>query len=157
MTSNTFVLHDGSSEEKTAELHAFLDGVDWEGGPDGLEVDRPPLHVDVGETMVREGDVVSRLATVADAWRPIEELSDRYAGNLLLVAPELVDLDCNEHGVGMGYWQDGRDEPCDEKGACGDPNVDYGGFLACKWSMSNDEWREVPCTPTHFLVLAGPR
>lgn len=89
-------------------------------------------------------------------WRPIAELVDRYATNLLLCAPELVDADCNEHGVGMGYWQDDRDVPCDEHGAVHEAGVEYGGFLACRYSMTNDEWDEVRCTPTHFIVIKGP-
>lgn len=70
-------------------------------------------------------------------WHPIAELKDRYVNSLLLRAPELVDLDCNEPGAGMGYWQDDS------------------GWLACKWSMTSDEWREVPCTPTHYAVIGG--
>jgi hypothetical protein len=93
---------------------------------------------------------------VRQLWRPIAELVDRYATNLLLCAPELVDADCNEHGVGMGYWQDDRDVPCDKNGAVREPGVDYGGFLACKWSMTNDEWCETKVTPTHFIVMEGP-
>ena len=81
-------------------------------------------------------------------WRPIAELADRYENELLLMAPELVDLDCNVHGVGMGYWQDG---PVDVGGV----EFENGTWLACKWSMTNDEWYEVPCTPTHFLKLSG--
>lgn len=90
-------------------------------------------------------------------WKPISELEDKYSNNLLLCAPELVDLDCNEVGIGMGYWQDGYHEPCNEHGACGDPDVDYGAFVCCKWSMSNDEWYEQACTPTHFIILKGPK
>lgn len=80
-------------------------------------------------------------------WRPIAELTDRYAVNLLLCAPELVNADCNEHGAGMGYWQDGN--PHDDS--------DEGSWLACRWNMTNDEWDEVKCTPTHFAVIGGPR
>lgn len=69
-------------------------------------------------------------------WRLIAELSDKYETGLLLLAPELVDLDCNVCGAGMGYWQDN-------------------GWLACKWDMTNDEWTHVPCTPTHYLKLSG--
>lgn len=93
-------------------------------------------------------------------WCPIEELTEieRYGDNngFLLCAPELADGDCNVHGVGMGYWQDDRDEPCDENGRCGEEGVNYGGWLACKWSMQNDEWYECKCTPTHFIKLHGP-
>lgn len=93
-------------------------------------------------------------------WRKIAELKDKYAPNLLLCAPELVDLDCNEHGIGLGYWQDdgllwdmalSQDE-CDKR----DRSKDYGCFMACKWSMTNDEWMHVACTPTHFIELKGP-
>lgn len=81
-------------------------------------------------------------------WHPIEELRDKYQSELLLRAPELVDLDCNTDGVGMGYWQDG---------AGGSPHSrEVGGcFLACKWSMTADEWFEVECHPTHFIVLGS--
>lgn len=97
-------------------------------------------------------------------WSPITELSDRerthgtHAG-LLLCAPELVDLDCNEHGVGLGHWQDDgllwnmSQKECDER----DPDKDYACWLACRWDMSGDEWRHVPCTPTHFIRLRGPK
>lgn len=80
-------------------------------------------------------------------WHPIEELQDRYQGELLLRAPELVDLDCNRLGVGMGYWQDdaGTSEAAKKNEGC---------FLACKWSMQNDEWYEKEVNPTHFIVLA---
>ena len=87
-------------------------------------------------------------------WRPITELKDKYVTNLLLCAPELVDLDCNEAGVGMGYWQDERDAP--EYFSDVKAGVDYGGFLACKWNMTSDEWGNVPVTPTHFMLIEGP-
>jgi hypothetical protein len=87
-------------------------------------------------------------------WRPIEELYtdghyDHAKGDseegLLLLAPELTDLDCNVHGIGMGYYQDGAD-----------PNHRKDGhWLACKWSMTNDEWYETYCTPTHYIRLTG--
>jgi hypothetical protein len=84
-------------------------------------------------------------------WRPIEELDERtrYGDEVgfLLLAPELVDLDCNVHGVGMGYWQDGAERP--------GYRTEDGSWLACKWDMTDDEWREVPCTPTHYLRLTG--
>lgn len=92
-------------------------------------------------------------------WRPIAELSEKERHSdeqgFLVLAPELVDDDCNVHGVGMGYFQDDRDVPSDEHGAIREEGVEYGGWLACKWSMSNDEWHEVPCTPTHYLRLRG--
>jgi hypothetical protein len=95
-------------------------------------------------------------------WRPIEELyvdgeynhalGDSEAG-ILLLAPELVDLDCNVHGVGMGYYQDGplflSSMPA------GTREYKEGSWLACKWSMSYDEWYEVPCKPTHYIRLTG--
>jgi hypothetical protein len=94
-------------------------------------------------------------------WHPISELANdkRYGdeAGFLLCAPELVDGDCNVHGVGPGYWQDDRDMPTDKNGACGDPNVDYGGWLAAKWSMTNDEWYEIPVSPTHYARIRGPR
>lgn len=86
------------------------------------------------------------MITMKDLWRPIGELADKYEANLLLRAPELVDLDCNPHGVGPGYWQDDA-----EGGETSD-----GAWLCAKWSMSNDEWYERPCRPTHFLVIEGP-
>jgi hypothetical protein len=93
-------------------------------------------------------------------WRPIEELTaeERYGdeAGFLLMAPELVDLDCNIHGVGMGYYQDDRDVPINDQGANNpEPGVDYGGWLVGKWSMTNDEWCEVKCTPTHFCRITG--
>ena len=71
-------------------------------------------------------------------WHPIGELKDPYTGDLLLCAPELVDLDCNPWGIGMGYWQDGE------------------GWLCCQWNMTNDEWDEVRVNPTHYAVVRGP-
>lgn len=94
-------------------------------------------------------------------WRPIAELSeiDKYgnADGFLVLAPELVDLDCNVYGAGMGFWQDDgllwhmSQEECDKR----DREKDYGCWLACQWSMTNDEWSHVPCTPTHFLRITG--
>lgn len=99
-------------------------------------------------------------------WRPINELFDKDGkydhenddpNGFLLMAPELVDEDCNVHGVGMGYWQDdgltwhATQEECDawpDDRACG-------AFMACKWSMTNDEWAHVCCAPTHYLRLRG--
>ena len=75
-------------------------------------------------------------------WRSISELEDLYQTNLLLCAPELVDLDCNIPGIGMGYFQDQPTDP--------------GQWLAAKWNMTNDEWDEVPVTPTHFIIMEGP-
>lgn len=94
-------------------------------------------------------------------WRPISDLppEDKHGdeNGFLLIAPELVDLDCNVHGVGMGYYQDdgllwhATQEECDNR----DPNKDYGCWMACKWSMTNDEWSHVPCNPTHYVRLTG--
>lgn len=94
------------------------------------------------------------------AWRPIAELTKktRYGNHdgFLLYAPELVDLDCNAQGVGMGYWQDDRDVPTDEHGAVREEGKNYGGWLACKWDMHSDAWFEVKVTPTHFIRNEGP-
>lgn len=94
-------------------------------------------------------------------WRPISELldRDRYGdqSGFLLLAPELVDEDCNVHGVGMGYWQDdgllwhASQEECDSW----PEDRPRGSWMACKWSMTNDEWSHVCCTPTHYLRLRG--
>lgn len=92
-------------------------------------------------------------------WRPISELTTetRYDNGFLLLAPELVDLDCNPCGAGMGYWQDdgllwhASQEECDK---C-DRDKDYGSWMACKWSMTNDEWYHACCNPTHYLRLRG--
>jgi hypothetical protein len=81
-------------------------------------------------------------------WHPIEELKDKYQAELLLRAPELVDLDCNSLGVGLGYWQDGAGDSPHSREV-------RGCFLACKWNMSVDEWFEVECHPTHFIVLGN--
>jgi len=95
-------------------------------------------------------------------WQPIERLNDqtKYGdeNGFLICAPELVDLDCNVHGVGIGYWQDdgllwnASQEECDAR----DRTRDYGCWMACKWSMTNDEWSHVPCNPTHFIQIRGP-
>ena len=99
-------------------------------------------------------------------WRPIAELNgpdgkydhknDGEAG-LLLLAPELVDEDCNTHGVGMGYYQDdGKAWGMTKKEFDAVPEgADLGSWMACKWSMTNDEWSHVCCTPTHYLRLTG--
>ena len=106
-------------------------------------------HCDFSETPF----VVDAALAALSKWKPIAELEDRYATNLLLCAPELVDADCNEVGVGLGYWQDDRDLllECHRE-----PGVEYGGFLACKWNMTSDMWYEVPVTPTHFMLIEGP-
>lgn len=96
-------------------------------------------------------------------WRPIEELTEETRQGdergFLLLAPELVDEDCNVCGVGMGHWQDdgllwnATQAKCDAR----DDDVNYGCWLACQWSMTNDEWAHVPCTPTYYLRLTGVR
>lgn len=77
-------------------------------------------------------------------WHPIEELKDRYAADLLLYAPELVDEDFNVSGVGMGHWQDDGDLE------------DGGQWEANKWNGTADEWYTVACTPTHFAHIVSP-
>lgn len=89
-------------------------------------------------------------------WRPIAELTDKYRTDLLLCAPELVDLDCNVHGIGMGYYQDGRDWDGPPTAKDLKKPDQGGGFLAAKWNMTNDEWDEVKVTPTHFIIMEGP-
>lgn len=99
-------------------------------------------------------------------WRPIAELykdgqydhdNDSEAGFMLL-APELVDLDCNVHGVGLGYFQDDGKlwNATDEEIIRMQTNrEDEGSWMACKWSMTNDEWAHVCCNPTHYIKLKG--
>lgn len=102
--------------------------------------------------------VLEWIPSMSRLWRPISELTmdDKYRTDLLLRAPELVDLDCNEAGVGMGYWQDDYHVPCDEHGAVREDGREYGAWLACRWNMSCDEWYEVACTPTHYMLIEGP-
>lgn len=94
-------------------------------------------------------------------WRPIEELTveTRYGdeAGFLLMAPELVDEDCNVHGVGLGHWaDDGKLWHMTQEQADAHVRTDDDGcWMACKWSMTNDEWSHVPCTPTHYLRLTG--
>lgn len=80
-------------------------------------------------------------------WREMAELPDKYAANLLLCAPELVDLDCNPEGVAPGYWQDG---PLIEDGH------DEGEWIAAGYCMEHDHFVNRICRPTHFLVIVGP-
>lgn len=77
-------------------------------------------------------------------WKPIEELKDKYVTNLLIWAPELVDLDFNPSGCGMGHFQD----DAGENGA--------GSWQANSWDGNNDEWTLVNCNPTHYLVMEAP-
>jgi hypothetical protein len=97
--------------------------------------------------------------SMKDLWRPIEELGveERYDTDFLLRAPELVDGDCNLQGVAPGYFQDDRDVPCGPEGAIREEGKDYGGWMAAKWSMSNDEWYDTPVTPTHYCRIEGPQ
>lgn len=140
-----------------AKLQAALDklGKDISDNDDG-----------VGE-FLDQGDLVVMITPPIDmslVWRPIAELSSENrcgddAGFLLICAPELVDLDCNPDGVGMGFWQDDgllwnmSQEACDAR----DKSRDYGCWLVGKWGMSDDEWRLVPCTPTYYARIAGPQ
>lgn len=82
-------------------------------------------------------------------WQLIENLDreTRYGdeNGFLLCAPELVDLDCNVHGVGPGYWQDDGEKP------------GGGSWLCAKFDMHSDCWNETECHPTHFIQIRGPR
>ena len=116
-------------------------------------------------TLVGEAkQLVVRCLMGALPWRPISELTTetRYGDEhgFLLLAPELVDEDCNVHGVGMGYWQDGagpeiEQDPFDGSGGGTSQPLHDGSWMACKWSMTNDEWAHVPCNPTHYIRLTG--
>lgn len=92
-------------------------------------------------------------------WRPIETLTDKYQTGLLLCAPELVDLDCNPHGIAPGFWQDdGKTWHMTQKEILEiDLKADMGCFLCAQWSMTNDEWYVMPCNPTHYIIMEGPR
>ncbi len=74
-----------------------------------------------------------------DNWKPIAELKDRYNVNLLLCAPELVNLDCNPHGIAPGYWMDTSEE-----------------WIAAGYDMQSDLWKDCVCNPTHFIIMTGP-
>lgn len=132
--------------------------VNWDAATETVEGD---VSAVIGNILrAKLGEEWSPEKGTVPGWLPIETMTeqDRYGdgAGFLLVAPELVDEDCNVHGVGMGYYQDERDVPCGPDGAVREPGVDYGGWLACKWSMSSDEWREVPVTPTHYMRITGP-
>lgn len=88
-------------------------------------------------------------------WRPISELdrNDLYSPNLLLRAPELVNLDCNEHGVAPGYYQDDRDR-VDHNDTRED---DLSGWVAAGYDLHRDEWVALKVTPTHFMMIEGPK
>jgi hypothetical protein len=54
----TLALHDAEDDQsKHDALHAFLEGVDWESGDEGIFVYQT-LHVGVGDTIVRRGENV---------------------------------------------------------------------------------------------------
>ena len=152
--TKTFLVVVGNDDEITAEdvRNNLLDGM-------GFPLRMDPLANDEHLTVVEAGL----------PWRPIEELNgpngkydhkhDSEAG-LLLLAPELVDLDCNVHGVGMGFFQDDGLAWTDYKFASAEEihdraGEDMGCWLACKWDMSNDEWQTVKCKPTHYIRLSG--
>lgn len=78
-----------------------------------------------------------RTTTMRGLWRPIAELRDRYAENLILCAPELLHEDFNPLGVGTGYYQDGV------------------GWRASTMDGDGDS-HSVVCHPTHFIVMRGP-
>lgn len=64
---------------------------------------------------------------------------DREHGELLIAAPELISLDFNPHGFAPGYWQDDD------------------GWRAAWWDGGNDEWENIIVTPTHYMILEGPK
>lgn len=80
-------------------------------------------------------------------WEPISELKDKYSENLLLTAPDLVDLDCNPIGVSPGYWQDGPFTP---------GGNEEGVWIAAGYDMCNDMFVNKVCNPTHFIIMEGP-
>lgn len=82
-----------------------------------------------------------------DLWKPIAELEDLYNTNLLLHAPELVDLDCNREGIAPGYWQDG---PLTLGGD------EDGQWVAAGYCMQHDHFLNRACNPTHFIIMEGP-
>lgn len=86
-------------------------------------------------------------------WVPIDQLEDKHDENLLVWAPELVDPDFNACGAGMGHFQDG---PWHEDLSSETASHPEGTWLANLWDGTNDEWRLVPCTPTHFIKMKGP-
>jgi len=120
---------------------------------DSLEVDhnRPG-----GTAWIRnKDDAKARLAVVLqmagatkNLWLPIDYLVDRYAQNLLLRAPELYDADCNPHGVSPGFWQDG--------GNSEDPVENGGAWITAGYDMNNDEFMNLVCNPTHYMIIEGP-
>jgi hypothetical protein len=57
-----FVLHNGSDEAKTEELHEFLNGFDWHSSGYGITISMPAKQADEGDTIVRRGDSVSVIA-----------------------------------------------------------------------------------------------
>ena len=58
-----FTLHDGEDEDKTVELHEFIENcgdavLEWEGSSDGIELTLN-VHVNVGDTIVFDGREVT--------------------------------------------------------------------------------------------------
>ena len=80
-------------------------------------------------------------------WRPIAELKKHHKDDLLLCAPELVDLDCNPQGIAPGYWNDG---PLTLGGD------EVGVWVAAGYCMQHDHFVNRICNPTHFILLEGP-
>jgi len=107
-----------------------------------------------------------RTVTMRDLWRPISELTreTRYGNDFLLCAPELVDGDCNPYGIAPGYFQDDRDRPApslDEVNhrvpwTSSDPDRDYGGWIAARYDMHNDEYSNANVNPTHYIIWEPP-
>jgi hypothetical protein len=85
-------------------------------------------------------------------WYPIAMLPDNGAGhrehglNMVVYAPELVNGDCNPHGVAEAYWQD--------DGLQGETKP--GAFIAPSYCLSCDEWHMIEVTPSHFMYLTAP-
>jgi hypothetical protein len=85
-------------------------------------------------------------------WYPIGDLPDNGAGhrehglNMVVHAPELVNGDCNPHGIAEAYWQD--------DGLKGETVP--GAFIAPFYCMSCDEWHMTEVNPTHFMYLTAP-
>lgn len=97
--------------------------------------------------------------TMASVWLPIAKLIDPYKTDLLLCAPELVDLDCNPHGVAPGYWQDGSDDdgPYWEFGDLDHSRMRVQGtWIAAGYCMQHDHWVDRVCRPTHYMIIEGP-
>ena len=99
-------------------------------------------------------DAIARLAVLLEShfsmknlWLPIDALTDRYAENLLLRAPELY-TDGNEHGIARGFWRDGD--------ADGDTTQNGGAWMAAGYDLNDDCFVSIEVTPTHFMICEGP-